>query len=108
MSPSTEPGLRLPFIGGTMNVTPLDLQVLFSKANDHSITQSKEAARIDSINVIANSQMTKESKEAPEVVRNIRENDEQFTKIDPDNASPSGTAPFQEARWTAGGNDSGN
>ena len=72
-----------------MNVTPLDLQVLFTKAVDHAANLGKNDAANEAAQFVQNEEQTKESLDADDVVKggeiiddtNI---DDEFVSVDED------------------------
>lgn len=64
-----------------MNVNPLDLQVLFSKAGDYAASLGKQSSVHDAEDFVANEQQTRQSKEAPEEVNRADAYAEEFTNI---------------------------
>jgi hypothetical protein len=67
-----------------MNVNPLDLQVLFSKAIDHQTNIQKLSALNENVEHALNTNSTQHSKDAPDVVRNTEDYAEEFTTVDKD------------------------
>lgn len=67
-----------------MNVNPLDLQVLFSKAADHAANLGKEAASQEAVQFIATEQASKLSRISPEIVQPTTDPEEEFNKTNPD------------------------
>lgn len=67
-----------------MNVNPLDLQVLFSKAADHAANLGKESANLESLQYAATEQAGELSRIAPETVQPTTDLEEEFNKTNPD------------------------
>ncbi len=64
-----------------MNVNPLDLQVLFSKASEYSASLGKQSSVHDAEDFVANDLQTRQSKETTEEVNKADAYDEEFTNI---------------------------
>jgi hypothetical protein len=64
-----------------MNVNPIDLQVLFTKAVDHAAQLGREDATDEANKFDKNAKQSKDSKEANETVKARDDYDEEFTKI---------------------------
>lgn len=67
-----------------MNVTPLDLQVLFTKAVDVAANLGKENALHEAAQFVQNEDQTKDSRNANEVVKGNDNLDEEFSNVDED------------------------
>jgi uncharacterized coiled-coil DUF342 family protein len=67
-----------------MSVLPVDLQVLFSKASEHSENIARQSNSNHIISVEGYEKIHKQSKETDEKVSNLDEYSQDFTKINPE------------------------
>jgi len=70
------------FLEVRMNVNPIDLQVLFSKASEISATLGKTDASHEAMQYVADDQLAKNSKITNEVVHNLNPSEEEGNRIE--------------------------
>ena len=65
-----------------MNVNPIDLQVLFSKASEHAANLGRGDSVKEAAQYVVADQMTKKSVETTEVVHTLNPSEEEGNKIE--------------------------
>ncbi len=67
-----------------MSVLPVDLQVLFSKASEHSENIARQSNTSQAVFVDGYEKIHQQSNQANETVKNLEQYDQDFTKINPE------------------------